>query len=246
MVDSTHFDPPPATLTMVPDVFSPDTVTPGVAFTFLDPLLLDKGAALTMGPGTLVENLQISGDGLTATADVTVGPRALPSGHNAVVDSPSGILQGEYHVQCPESNECVLDNNFPPFGDLVVVVAEASPFPVTLFFDDPDGDIVMAEIAIEELEGGTVLFTSKMASFATEPGAPSISFTVPLLPPGEYAALGILDDGLSIPVIVTSEFSITAPIPTVSEWGLVILLLGVLTAWTLIVLRRDRLIKRTI
>lgn len=240
-VNSEHVDPTPIALTVIPEDFTPGTFVPGVQFVLSEPLFSDPSATILMGPGLLVENLEILDD-FTAIADVTVGLRALPTCHTATLDTPDRIFQGPYGVDCPKSNLCPLDDNELPFGELQFE-PDPSGFTVTLLFDDPNNDIIQAEIAIESLPDEEILFTSAYRTYRTDlsdPNPEMIQFVVPELAPGAYVALGILDDGLSIAHIVEVPFSIGGTIPTVSEWGLIVMLLLSLTAGTIVFARRRR------
>ena len=118
---------------------------------------------------------------------------------------------GDISILCGPLRCTPLSNNQRPSGQLHFEVLPGRPFPMTLFFDDPDDDIVQAEIAIEEVQSERILLTSPYRTYRTDRSNPDperIQLTVPVLPPGDYLALGIVHDGLDIAQIVQAPFSI--------------------------------------
>lgn len=242
LIEDEHPDPvPEVPITAIPAGGAPGQFLPGVTFESLEGLFADPDALVFIGPGFLVENFQIL-DPNTATADVTISETVLPIDHLVVIDTPEFVRAGLFRITDCGPLTCLRDLN-PPTGSLEFEPVSGAAFPVTLIFDDPDGDIVQAEIAIERLPSEEILAESPLRTYRTDVSDPepeAIELITPILPPGDYVAIGILGDGLTDYVQLEVPFTIPPPIPTVSEWGLIVLTLLELTAGTIVIGRRRR------
>lgn len=184
-------------------------------------------------------------DPFFASADITISETALPIDHLVVLDSEQAVRAGVFRVTGCGPLSCLRDHN-PPFGKLSFDPVANTPFTVTLTFDDPDGDIVQAEIAIEELSSEQILAESPFRTYRTDlsdPGPETIELVSPALPPGDYIAIGILGDGLENYVVLEVPFTLGPPppdVPTTSAWGMVAMALMLPVVMMLIVQVRRR------
>lgn len=238
VITDDHPNPPPA-----PVVLTPDQVLPGEFINDMliqlteQPLFADPDALFTLGPGFLIQDFNIL-DPFTATADVTVSTRAAQHGHGIKVETDDFIAAGCLHVDS-ESDPPV--NSLPTVDfDCPSGLSVGEPFEVTFMVDDVDGDIVTIEAVVEDI--ATTEIITETAYIAYE--VPQVVvFSFPALPAGQYELLGLSDDML-VPdggSLCTCEFEVSEPkVPTVSEWGLIVMTLLSLTAGTIIFGRRRR------
>ena len=212
LVEDDHQGDDTPTVTVNPATMVADNSYPGTVFTLSEPLFEgNPNSTVLMGPGVLVENFRVL-DAFTAMADVTVSARVLPTGHHAILDTDGGpIRMGDYAIECGEL-ECVdlQDSNAAPTGQITLSVGQNQQLGGAMNFADQNGDIVQAEVAVEELASEEVLLTSPFRTYATDDGGNRIDLVVEGLPPGEYLAIGIIHDGLVEPQVVTEEFKVTA------------------------------------
>ena len=198
MITDDHPSPNAPLVTATPSLAEPGQFLPGVQFQSIEPLFTEPDATVFLGPGFLIENFQVV-DSHTAVADVRVSPRVLPIDHGLVLDTPNFIRVGTFDLTSCGPLGCLRPNELP-VGALEFrsgAIAPGVEFPVALVFDDPDGDFVQAEIAIEEVPSQTIVFNSPLRTFRTHPPFPeTLRVIVPGLASGGYVALGILNDGI--------------------------------------------------
>ncbi len=222
-VTDDHTDPAAVALAFSHD-FVNNTFTPDVVFTTSEPLFDIPGASVMLGPGTLVENFQVL-DPFTAIGDVTIGPRAFPVCHIGVLDTPNRVFQGPFLIECDGQPECqtelLLDSNQPPFGELLFNPVAGQAMPIHFFFDDPNEDILQVELVVEALPQEEILHISDYKTYRTDvsEGMEVLEMMVPALPPGDYAVIGILHDGLSLTQVFKEEFTIPKSVGRVDKSG---------------------------
>ena len=202
-----------------------------------DPLFSDPSVRFSLGPGFLVENLAII-DPFTATADVTVGPRATRTGHVARVTTDDTTVSTCIDVD-RETDPQVNTQPGVTFECPAGLLA-GEPVEALLNVDDADGDIVIVEVALKDIIADEIVFSTHTQAYETPQVLPVL---FPGVADGPYMLLVIVDDGLVDHggSVCTCNFQVgKGPvIPAVSEWGLVVMSLLGLTAGTLVLARRS-------
>ncbi len=189
MITDDHPNPPAAAVALTPSQVTPGTFVNDMLIQVQKPLFSDPSAVFTMGPGFLIQNLTVRSP-FTATADVTVSPRAVRHGHGVKVETGSVIAAGCVHVN---SNN-VIGVNARPTIDFQCPrnVRSGQPFEVTFQVNDPNHDFVTIEAVLERVEPEYILSETEYVAYETPQ---ALTFSFPGLPAGEYAVLGLADDG---------------------------------------------------